>query len=53
MTIGIPAGAAANVWNGAGISFPLGIALATTVSMADSASDAVTASDLAVNIWYA
>jgi hypothetical protein len=53
LTIGIPAGAAANVWNGAGISFPAGIALATTVSMADSASDAVTASDLAVNIWYA
>jgi hypothetical protein len=53
MTIGIPAGAAANVWFGSGIQFMWGISYATTVNPADTDATAVTANDLIINLFYA
>jgi len=52
MTIGIPAGSAANVEFINGIAFGTGIAFTTVTGIADANATAVGASDLAINLFY-
>lgn len=52
LTFGIPARTAANIGFDNVIEFDVGIAIATTVSIADAATDAVSGGDLGINIYY-
>lgn len=52
LTIGIPAGAGANVEFGGGVRFPLGLGIGATTGVADADTAAPSANDVVVNILY-
>lgn len=52
MTLGLPAGAAANIHFDRGIGFPTGLGLAITTGQADTDTTAVAAGDVVVNLLY-
>ena len=53
MVLPIPPGSGANLGcDGAGISFPSGIAYATTTGVADSDTGVIVANDLVINLFY-
>jgi len=52
ITMGIPAGAAANAFNSHGIEFNTAITVASTTGIADNDTGAPNANDVSVNIFY-
>lgn len=52
LTIGLSAGAAANIISEAGVEFDTGIAVAMTAGIADSDATAVALNDIALNVLY-
>ena len=52
LTIGLPAGSAANVSIPDGIEFAVGIGLRATTGVADNDTGAPSANDVVVNLWY-
>jgi len=51
-TLVLPGGAAANVFNDIGITFPLGIGITTTAGIADNDATGILQNDLNINLFY-